>query len=172
MQLFDRIKKLRKSLKISQLVFSKALGVSRGHISKIETGTAEPSEQLINLICATWGIDKQWLLKGEGRLKIKYKNNITSQESEDILIEEGDRIRYDALINNLKLLSNFIKNYANFFDSFALSYEANFDTLMDPEYYRNIQVAKGVSEIENEIEKLMRMIKKLTTVPADDDDVE
>lgn len=168
MQLHERIRKIRVHLDVSQLNFSKALGISAAHVSRIETGTAAPSEQLLKLICATWGVEENWLRDGKGRFKVKFKSNITAKEGEDMLMEEADKIRYDALVNNLRLLSDFMKNYAKFFDSFALSYEANFDTLMDPGYHRNFQVAQEVNRLENEIEGLMGMIKKLTTVPADD----
>jgi len=47
------------------------------------------------------------------------------QESEDILIEAGDKIRYDALINNLGLLSKLIKDYTEFFDQFGARAKEN-----------------------------------------------
>jgi transcriptional regulator with XRE-family HTH domain len=168
MQLSDRIRKIRQSLKCSQLVFSKALGISRGHISNIETGTAVPSEQLINLICATWAVDKNWLVTGQGEMRIGRRSNITVQEGEDLAIEEIDRHRYDALTNNLRLLSAFIKNYTDFFDKFALSYEANFDTLLNPGDNRNQGIINMVSALEKDFNALMKMIHQLTTVPPDD----
>ena len=65
-QLADRIKEIRKTANISQEVFAYSLGVSRAHISKIETGKAIPSKQLIKSICRGWNIREKWLEEGKG----------------------------------------------------------------------------------------------------------
>jgi transcriptional regulator with XRE-family HTH domain len=66
MQLPDRIKSIRKENKLSQLKFSEVLGISRGHVSKIETGSATPSNQLIKLISMKFDVNEDWLKSGRG----------------------------------------------------------------------------------------------------------
>ena len=62
----NRIKRVRKWARESQQVFADALGVDRSHISKIETNTAKPSEQLLKSICRTYGIREEWLKSEQG----------------------------------------------------------------------------------------------------------
>lgn len=152
---------MRKSLQFSQLVFSQALGVTRGHISKIETGDAIPSEQLINLICVTWGIDKNWLVNGHGELKIKRQSNITLEEHLDISIEDMTEFKYNNLFNNLRMLSKNIKNMNEFFDAQELYIAAVDDFILDPGHYRNGQIIQEVEKTEEYIEGLKARIKKI-----------
>ncbi len=70
-QLTDRIKKIRKLTNLSQLLFAERIGVSRSHISKIETGSVVPSNQLIKSICREFGVREKWLREGKGRIEEK-----------------------------------------------------------------------------------------------------
>lgn len=70
MEIGERIKKVRKMADQSQLVFAEKLGVDRSHISNIEMGNREPSQQLIKLICVTFGINEDWLKNGEGLMTL------------------------------------------------------------------------------------------------------
>lgn len=67
-ELSNRIRKLRQKRGLSQEIFAKALGVSRSHISTIETGAARPSKQLIKSICREFGVREEWLLEGKNLL--------------------------------------------------------------------------------------------------------
>jgi transcriptional regulator with XRE-family HTH domain len=161
LQLNDRIKKIRKALGFSQMVFSKALGISRGHVSSVETGAAEPSEQLINLICATWGVNKEWLANDHGELKIKYKSNITIEEDLDMLLEDADELKYNFLINNLNLLLKTMENFIEFFDNQEIYIAAVDDFILEPGNQRNERVIKKVTEVEKSVEGLKERIKKM-----------
>lgn len=61
-----RVKKIRKQVGLTQKKFSQKLGVYQSHISQIESGRAEPSGQLINLICRTFGVNEEWLKNEKG----------------------------------------------------------------------------------------------------------
>lgn len=62
-----RIRQLRKELGLSQLEFSKALGMStRTRIGRIECDKAVPSETMLNLICVLFNVNHEWLVSGEG----------------------------------------------------------------------------------------------------------
>jgi len=64
----DRIREFRKSLKLSQTAFGEELGVSRDVINNLEQGRVEPSDLIINMMCARFGIDEQWLRTGAGTM--------------------------------------------------------------------------------------------------------
>lgn len=64
----DRIKKLRKTLKMSQDEFAKKLGYTRGKITNIELNKTEPEEPFIDLICQVFNVNKEWITLGEGEM--------------------------------------------------------------------------------------------------------
>jgi transcriptional regulator with XRE-family HTH domain len=69
MNIGERIKKLRKSLNLTQDIFAENLGVVSSYISLLERGKKEPSEQLTLSICRTFGVRYDWLTKGEEPMK-------------------------------------------------------------------------------------------------------
>ena len=64
----ERIRTLRKHLGLSQAEFGKQIGVSRDVISNIEYGRVTVSNLIINMICAKFSVDEQWLRTGEGEM--------------------------------------------------------------------------------------------------------
>lgn len=75
----QRIRLVRQQLKLSQQEFGKRLGVSRDVIGNLEYGRVEPKEPFIDLLCAIFSVNKEWLLTGQGRPQdadIELKKNI------------------------------------------------------------------------------------------------
>jgi len=66
-----RLKDIRLDYKLTQVDFSKRLGVTHAHISKIEKGKTVPSESLVRLICKEYGINILWLKNGQIPIHIK-----------------------------------------------------------------------------------------------------
>lgn len=66
--LTDRIKTVRKILKLSQREFGERLGVSRDVISNIEYGRVAPKELLIKHMCQQYDVNAHWLETGEGEM--------------------------------------------------------------------------------------------------------
>lgn len=64
----ERVKAIRKSLKLSQDEFGKRLGVSRGVITNIEFNKTEPKPLFIDLLCREFNVDENWLRTGEGEM--------------------------------------------------------------------------------------------------------
>ncbi len=64
----DRIKYIRKQLRLSQQNFGDKLGVGRDVISNIEQGRVDPKDYVINLICTTFEISESWLRNGTGEM--------------------------------------------------------------------------------------------------------
>lgn len=62
----DRIREVRKLMKMNQNQFAKELGVSRTHVSNMENGNDNPSSSLIKLLCVRFNIDETWLVEGIG----------------------------------------------------------------------------------------------------------
>lgn len=66
----ERIKELRKSLKMTQQEFADRLNIQRGSIASYETGRISPSNATISLICKELNVSEDWLRNGEGDMFI------------------------------------------------------------------------------------------------------
>ena len=66
----ERIKELRKALKMTQQEFADRLNIQRGSIASYETGRISPSNAAISLICKELNVSEDWLRNGEGDMFI------------------------------------------------------------------------------------------------------
>jgi transcriptional regulator with XRE-family HTH domain len=64
----QRIKKLRKELKLTQHKFAEIITVSDGFVASIETNIREANERIQKLICDSFQVNHQWLKTGEGEI--------------------------------------------------------------------------------------------------------
>lgn len=72
----ERLKKLRKTLDLTQQEFADKLGSTRDNIGGYETGRRNPSVAVISLICTKFNVNETWLKTGEGNMF----NNSTSSD--------------------------------------------------------------------------------------------
>jgi len=77
----ERIKQLRHELGLTQKSFAKRMSISRSHVANLETGGSEPSEHLLSLMCANFGINFDWLKHGKGSLELYGPELDTAQQS-------------------------------------------------------------------------------------------
>jgi len=85
----ERLKEIRKSLKINQSEFASKIGLAQSGYSQIETGENTLTEQNIKLVCLIYNVNETWLRSGEGEMfndKTKLKD-----EDEKMLL---DMFRY------------------------------------------------------------------------------
>ena len=113
-----RIRKLRKARKLTQEAFAKSLGVNQGHISKIETGLANPSKQLIKLIGREYKVREEWLLEGKTILD---QEGLKDKEIEDFELNV-ENISKQGLKNILNGYAMIIENMVNSLDKFVFVY--------------------------------------------------
>ena len=64
----DRIREVRKALKMSQGDFGKQLGLTQVTLSMIEGGKSVIIDKNVKLICTTFNINEHWLRTGEGQM--------------------------------------------------------------------------------------------------------
>lgn len=67
----DRIKAIRKALKLTQAEFGASIGVKGNTITNYETGLRMPSDAVILSICREFGVNETWLRTGEGEMFVK-----------------------------------------------------------------------------------------------------
>ena len=78
----ERIKKVRKILKLTQEQFGKKIGVTGSACSTMESGKNNPSSQTIKSICREFDVNENWLRTGEGEM---FVTKSPEQEIEDFL---------------------------------------------------------------------------------------
>jgi transcriptional regulator with XRE-family HTH domain len=67
-KIHDRLKELRKHLKMSIREFSKEIYFSHSLYGQVEYGNREASDRIIQLICSRFSVSKEWILTGEGEM--------------------------------------------------------------------------------------------------------
>ena len=67
----ERIRKLRKTLELTQQEFGKRIGMKRNSIALIEGGR-NTSEQTIFAICREFNVNEHWLRDGTGEMFIEW----------------------------------------------------------------------------------------------------
>lgn len=65
------MKKLRKTLELTQQEFADKLRVPRNTIGGYEVGKSNPSDAAVNNICNTFNVNENWLRTGEGEMFIE-----------------------------------------------------------------------------------------------------
>lgn len=63
----NRVRELRKSLRLTQAEFAKMINISRSNLGAIENGRVNLTRRVINDICKTFSVSENWLIKGEGK---------------------------------------------------------------------------------------------------------
>lgn len=64
----ERIKKLRKTLDLTQQEFADKIGMKRNTVANYETNRNEPSNSVVSLICKTFTVSEVWLRTGKGEM--------------------------------------------------------------------------------------------------------
>lgn len=86
----ERIRELRKCLKLNQTDFGNKIGVKQTTIAGYETGAKNPLDSVIFSICRVFNVSEDWLRTGTGDMFIQRTRN---QVITDFL---GDLIMDDA----------------------------------------------------------------------------
>lgn len=68
MNIGDRIKKIRKSLDLTQEAFASRIGSVQNTITGYESGRRNPSAPVISLICKDFNVNEEWLRDGTGEM--------------------------------------------------------------------------------------------------------
>lgn len=67
----ERIKQVRKDLKLTQVEFGEKIGVKGNTITNYENGLRNPTDAVILSICREFSVNEHWLRTGEGEPYIK-----------------------------------------------------------------------------------------------------
>ena len=100
-KIFERVKLVRKTLKMNQKDFGKMIGLTQTSLSMIEVGANIVTEKNIKLICATFNVREEWLREGKGKI---FNNSPYVKELCDILGDLTPNTQKSLLIIAKELL--------------------------------------------------------------------
>lgn len=94
----DRIKKIRKAVKLTQVQFGEKIGVKGNTVTNYESGLRTPTDAVIKSICREFNVDENWLRTGEGEmfLPVLEEDEMALYVSE-LLEDEGDNPLYTII---------------------------------------------------------------------------
>jgi transcriptional regulator with XRE-family HTH domain len=102
----DRIRKVRKTFHLTQKKFGERLNISNSHISGVELNNDIPSDSLVKLICMEFGVNKKWLISGEGEMLL----------NKDLEINNDNIETFNEVILRLtKILASTTSPYKHFY---------------------------------------------------------
>ena len=114
----ERIKQLRKRLKLTQTEFGEQIGVKGNTITGYEKGIRNPTDAIILSICREFNVDEEWLRTGEGEMFV-----IQSNEEEiaaflgAVLAEEGETYKKQLILALANLSDEGWKGIKEFLDA-------------------------------------------------------
>lgn len=82
-----RLKRIRKSLGLSQEKFGEKIGLKKNSLSQLENGVNTITDRIINDVCREFYISPEWLRYGTGEMHIQSNDKLSMYVSE---ITDGD----------------------------------------------------------------------------------
>ena len=114
----ERLRKLRKTLDMTQQEFAEKLGIKRSTMATYESGRNEPIDAVISLICREFNVSEEWLRTGKGDMFIQLSRNEEIAEFVGQLMSDEDDSFKKRLISGLAALDeNGWKVLEDFLDS-------------------------------------------------------
>lgn len=107
----ERVRYIRQQNKLTQKQFAEKIGISREHLCRIESQKEKPSEQILLLITALFGIDEDWLYNGTGtsdNMSLTTTLNTSIQDLTNII--KLSNYNQDDMIVCIILLTNIFRN--------------------------------------------------------------
>ncbi len=87
----DRIKKLRKLLKLTQTEFGQKIGVKGNTITNYETGLRTPSDAVLLSICREFRVNYFWLTEGKGEMFTSTPETVVEELVEQYDLDDIDK---------------------------------------------------------------------------------
>ena len=95
----ERIRKLRKSLDLTQEKFAERIGIKRNTIATYESGRNEPVDSVVALICREFHVNEDWLRYGIGEMFSPEPEDELQALTEKYGLTAADRILIEKFIN-------------------------------------------------------------------------
>jgi transcriptional regulator with XRE-family HTH domain len=129
----QRVKTVREELRLNQKAFADKLAFTQSYISKLEKGEIRVTNDFINALVSTFGVNEEWLLTGNGNIfsleKIKAIESKVANIDYNLLYEVISAVMEHLKENNYsataaqktKLITTFYKYFSRNVRSLDLS---------------------------------------------------
>ena len=94
-----RIKEKRIERGLSQKALASMIGISDAAVSKIESGTNNPSDRTIKLIADSLNVSENWLRTGEGSSELRVSGNAMDALVKERNLSELDRNMLESFLS-------------------------------------------------------------------------
>ena len=79
----ERIKELRKALRMTQTAFADRIGIRQNSVALLEMGRNMPSDQTVAFICREFRVNEEWLRTGAGEMFVPTPASIVDELAEE-----------------------------------------------------------------------------------------
>lgn len=94
----ERIKEVRKSLKLTLEEFGSKIGVTKTAVSKVERGDRNLTDQMAKAICREYNVNYDWLMNGEGEMFSDLPQTILDELCKQYDLDNFDRALVELYI--------------------------------------------------------------------------
>lgn len=95
----ERIRKLRKTLDLTQEKFAERIGIKRNTIATYESGRNEPVDSVVALICREFHVNEEWLRYGTGEMFTKDSEDELKVLTEKYSLTSADRVLIEKYVS-------------------------------------------------------------------------
>lgn len=113
----ERVKEVRKSLKMTLEEFGNKVGVAKQTISRIENGINNLTDQMAKSICREYNVNYDWLVSGEGEMFSDLPQTVLDELCKQYDCDATDRSMIEEYLKldaaSRQILKNYIRNIFN-----------------------------------------------------------
>jgi DNA-binding XRE family transcriptional regulator len=104
----NRLKVIRKALRLNQKCFAEQIGLNQNSLSMIEKNHTPVTEKNVKLVCATFNVNEQWLRTGHGEMfcsspyEKKLRDicvNLTLENQESLLLIAQELLKIQSRVH-------------------------------------------------------------------------
>ena len=95
----ERVKEIRKSLKLTLEDFGKKVGVTKQTVSRIENGVNNLTDQMTKSICREFSVNYDYLVNGEGEMFSELPKTILDELCVQYDLSDFDRLLVEMYIS-------------------------------------------------------------------------
>jgi transcriptional regulator with XRE-family HTH domain len=152
----QRLKDIRLKVGATQMVFASKLGTTQSFLSSAEKDKWPPTEAMLDLLALNYGVNKQWVLTGDGEIFLE--GYISKVEPETIS---------NVVINNYELLEMIIMHVENYLASKGKVATPAAKAKFIIYFYKHFTKNRDISDLKDVKKRIESSIDVLATVVED-----
>lgn len=110
----ERLKEIRKELRLTQKEFAKKLGITDSGISRLEKGQNQLTDQMIRSICREFNVNYSWFVSGTGEMFVEVPQTSIDELCAQYGLDDFDRVLIQEYLkmsaDARKALKDYIRN--------------------------------------------------------------